>query len=215
MNWLELNRSPHAVHFYSSEDFLLDSLSLFVSNALEIGDSVIVIATQVHLDGLAEQLRARGVGTDTATKKGRYFAIEAFEGLAQLTPKDEPSKTRFDEFVRKFVLPLKAAAKGKPQRVAICGEIVALQWAKGKAEAAIELEHFWNELASQGSYSFRCFYPVASFSDSRQSELFMKLCSEHASVIPVDTLPAPTTAEDRVHTLAARVVEFERPRIRA
>src|SRR6202049_540109 len=77
MNWLELDRSPHAIQFYSGEGFLLDSLSRFVSTALEAGDSCFVFATQAHLEGVAERLKARGVRLDGATKKGRYITANA------------------------------------------------------------------------------------------------------------------------------------------
>jgi len=200
VNWLELDRSPHAVQFYSGDVFLLDSLARFVGTAFEAAESVCVLATQAHRDGLAERLKALGIDTDRSVKKGQYVTVDAFQALAQLTVDGKPAKTRFDEFVRKVVLPLKAAAESKPQRVAVCGEIVAMLWADGKAEAAIELEHFWNELAAQGCYCLRCFYPIASFSDPEQNELFMKLCTEHASVIP---------RESRLGHAAARVKQLE------
>src|ERR1700730_12623650 len=79
--WLELDRSPHAIQFYSGDGFLLDSLTRFVSTALEAGDSCFVLATEAHLDGLAERLKARGVDTDTAVKKGRYVTVNAFQVL--------------------------------------------------------------------------------------------------------------------------------------
>ena len=215
VNWLELDRSPHAVHFYSSEGFLVDSLSRFVGSALEAGDSSFVLATQVHLDEIAERLKALGVNVDMAVKKGRYLTFEAFQVMAQLTVEGKLNKTSFDEFVRGVVLPLKAAAEGKVQRVAACGEIVALLWAEGRAEVAIQLEHLWNELAKQGSFSFRCVYPIASFSDPRQSELFTKLCSEHANVIPAKSHSAPLAEEELLRNLAARVTQFETPSILA
>lgn len=213
VNWLELNRSPHAVHFYSSESFLVDSLSRFVGAALEAGDSSFVFATQAHLDGLAEQLKKAGVDTNKAIKKGRYLTFDASQALGQLTVAGKLDKKRFDDFVHRVVMPLKAAAESQPQHVAACGEIVALMWAEGRTEAAIELEHLWNELAKQGSYSFRCFYPVASFSDPRQSEMFVKLCSEHASVIPDESNPAPAaeSEQERLRRLSLRVTQFETP----
>jgi hypothetical protein len=199
-NWLQLDRSPHAVQFYSGDDFLLDSLARFVRTALEEGESACVIATQAHRDGLAERLKAQGVDTDRLGAKGRYITVDASQALVELTVDGKPNKARFNEFMRGVVLPLKAAAESKPQRVAVCGEIVAMLWADGKAEASIELERFWNELATQGCYCLRCFYPIASFSDPGQNELFIKLCAEHASVIP---------RESHLRNVAARVKEFE------
>jgi hypothetical protein len=187
VNWLELDRSPHAIQFYSGDGFLLDSLSQFVGTALQAGDSCFVLATQAHLNGLAERLKARGVDTDRAVKRRRYVTMDAFQVLARLMVEGKLDKTRFDDFFREVFLPLKAAAESKRRRVAVCGEVVALLWADGKAEAAIELERLWNELATQGSYCLRCFYRIASFSDPRQNELFLKLCAEHASVIPCES----------------------------
>ena len=198
VNWLELDRSPHAVHFYSSEGFLLDSLSRFVGTALEAGDSCLIFVSKAHLDGLAERLSARGVDTDKAAKKGRYVTLDNSPLLARVTVNGEPNKARFDEFVREVILPLKDAAEGR--QVAMCGELAPLLWAEGKPEAAIELEHFWNELTRQDRVRLRCFYPIASFSDSRHSELFLKLCAEHASAIP---------PESDFHNVGAQVEQFE------
>ncbi len=74
-NWLELDRSPHALQFYSGDGFLLDSLARFISTALEDRDSVFILATPAHLDGIAERLRAQGVDTNTAARKGRYVTV--------------------------------------------------------------------------------------------------------------------------------------------
>jgi len=185
-NWLELDRSPHALQFYSGDGFLLDSLARFISTALEDRDSVFILATPAHLDGIAERLRAQGVDTNTAARKGRYVTVDAFQVLAHLTVNGKLSKARFDEFIREVFLPLEAAAESKPKLVAVGGEVVSLLWAEGRAEAAIELEHFWNELAERVCCRLRCFYPIASFPDPGQNELFLKLCAEHTAVIPHD-----------------------------
>jgi hypothetical protein len=213
VNWLELDRSPHAVHFYSNEDFLVDSLSRFVGTALEAGDSSFVFATPEHLDGLAEQLKVQGVDAEGAAKKGRYRTFDAVQALTQLSVHGELSRSAFDEFVSGVVLPLKAAARGRPKRVAACGEIVALLWAEGKPDAAIALEHLWNELSKQGGFSFRCFYPVASFSDPGQTELFLKLCAEHASCIPDECRSAAVAEQEFLPSLNARVRQFETPMV--
>src|SRR5260370_42303538 len=89
-NWLELDRSPHAVHFYSREGFLLDSLSRFVGTALEAGDSCLVFARKAHLDGLPERLSARGVDTATAVTGGRDGTLADSQVLARLAVHGDP-----------------------------------------------------------------------------------------------------------------------------
>jgi hypothetical protein len=200
VNWLELDRSPHAIQFYSGDDFLLDSVSRFISTALEAGDSCFVLVSPEHLERLEERLKARKIDIKEAVKKRRYLAVDALQVLARLMVDDRLSKTRFDEFIREVLLPLKAAAESKRKRVAVCGEIVGLLWAEGKPKAAIDLERFWNELAERGSYCLRCFYPIASFSDPGLNELFLKLCAEHTHCIP---------RERRLRDIAARVEAIE------
>lgn len=200
VNWLQLDRSPHAIQFYSGDHFLLDSLSRFISTALQAGDSCFVLATEAHLNGLEARLKARGVDTNQAVNRRRYVTVDAVQVLARLMVDGKMDRSRFDDFIREVFLPLKAAAESERRRVAICGEVVALLWADGKAEAAIDLERFWNELATQGSYCLRCFYRIASFSDPGQNELFLKLCAEHATAIPCDS---------NLLNLAALVEQFE------
>ena len=196
-NWLELDRSPHALQFYSGNGPLLDSLVRFISTALEEGDSVFVLATPVHMDGIAERLRVQGVDTSTAAEKGRYVTVDAFEVLAHLTVNGKLSRVRFDEFIREVFMPLEVAAESQPKAVAVCGEVVSLLWADGKAQAAIELEHLWNELAERVCCRLRCFYPIAAFSDTGQNELFLKLCTEHAHVIPHQNHPRKVTSRHK------------------
>jgi len=107
------------------------------------------------------------------------------------------------------MLPLRAAAESERQLVAVFGELVGMLWANGEAETAIELEHLWNELSSQGSYCLRFMYPIASFSDPAQSELFMKLCAERAGTIPPDSHLASVAEQNPLGSLATRVRQFE------
>ena len=199
-NWLELDRSPHAIQFYSNDNFVLDSLGRFVRTALEAGDSCLVLATVVHLDGLAKRLKAQGVNTDTAVKKGRYVTIDVLQVLARITVNGNLDKILFNQFINDVAMPLKAAAESKPPRVAVGGEAVSVLWTEGKPEAAIELERLWNGVATDDSFFLRCFYPVLSFSDPVINELFLKLCAEHATVIP---------NERQLRNLGKSVEEFE------
>jgi DcmR-like sensory protein len=209
VNWLELDRSSHAVQFYSGENFLLDSGARFISTALGAGNSAMLISTQAHRDGIAERLKTLGVDADGAVRKGRYVTVDALQLLAQLVVDGQLSRTRFDEFLHQFMLPLRAAAESERQLVAVFGELVGMLWADGDPEAAIELEHFWNELSSQGSYCLRCLYPIASFSDPAQSELFTKLCAEHVGTIPPDSHLASAAEQNPLGNLATRVRQFE------
>jgi PAS domain S-box-containing protein len=52
----------------------------------------------------------------------------------------------------------------------------------GKAEEAISLEHFWNELAVPYSFSLLCAYPIMGFQSEKDLELFVRACAQHSRV---------------------------------
>lgn len=64
--------------------------------------------------------------------------------------------------------------------------MVALLWAEGKAEAAIQLEKLWNGIARTYSFSLRCAYPMQGFSKQEDPDLFQRVCDEHSHVFPED-----------------------------
>jgi hypothetical protein len=46
----------HVVQFYSEDRSLIETLGHFIGSALEAGDAAIVVATEAHRQGLAEEL---------------------------------------------------------------------------------------------------------------------------------------------------------------
>src|SRR5512133_1339210 len=56
----------HEVVFYCDDSQLLDRLTKFIGDALKIGHSGIVIATESHRNSLGPRLRAYGVDFDAA-----------------------------------------------------------------------------------------------------------------------------------------------------
>jgi len=62
--------------------------------------------------------------------------------------------------------------------------MVALLLAEGKSQAAIRLEHLWNELIKTQPVSLRCAYPLSGFFREEDRESFLRICAEHSSVLP-------------------------------
>jgi len=192
------NRSGHSVQFYTDGSYLIEEVSRFIGSALGAGDAAVVIATQAHQDELAQRLEARGVDVTLAGKQRRYVTLDAAETLAKLLVNDWPDGRRFAEVVGKAIERAQTTMRGKQRQVAAFGEMVALLWAEGKHEAALRLEQLWNDLARTHSFTLRCGYPMASFSEERHAELIHKVCAEHSHVIPAESYTSQVKEEERL-----------------
>src|SRR6202795_1684260 len=192
----------HAVQFYEEDRVLLDEVSLFVATALLAGDAAIVIASTPHRAGIARRLKARGVNLTEASESGRYVSLDAARTLSKITVGDLPDWTLFSNLVGAQIEGAKAAATSEQPAVAVFGEMVALQWAAHKAEAAVCLEKFWNELAKSHSFSLRCAYPIGSFDREEHGDSFLKICSEHSFVMPGESYSGLGSSEERLRNIA-------------
>jgi signal transduction histidine kinase len=201
-HWRDSEHGAHVVQFYSDDSFLLEGLSRFVGTALGAGDSSVVIATPGHLDGLASRLRARGLDSAKAARSGRYVLLDAAETLAKFMRHGQPDPELFVNTVGNVVARASAAAEGTNPRVAAFGEMVALLWAEGNADAAINLEHLWNDLARTHSFHLHCAYPLTGFHNEAHAEPFLKICYAHTAVIPGEDYTALPTEQERLRNIA-------------
>ena len=190
----------HSVQFYGEDSSLLDELSRFIGTALVGGDSAVVIATKAHREGLAQRLQSRGFDTATAVEQGRYVALDAAETMARFMRDGWPDAGLFTNVIGS-VLGQTAAVGEKTRRIAAFGEMVALLWAQGNAEAAVRLEQLWNDLARSYSLSLRCAYPISAFNREDHGDSFLKICGEHSQVIPVESYTALPSEEERFRSV--------------
>jgi signal transduction histidine kinase len=218
--WHDAEPAGHVVQFYSNDSFLFDALSRYIGTALGAGDSAVVIATPAHVDGLNQRLRARGLDIARFMRSGRYFVLDAAETLAKFMRHGQPDPELFVKTVGDLVARASSSAEGKCPRVAAFGEMVALLWADGNADAAIKLEQLWNDLAQTHSFSLRCAYPLAGFHDDTHAEPFLKICSEHSAVIPGESYTALGNDQERLRNIAqlqqkAQALETEKVLLQA
>jgi signal transduction histidine kinase len=190
----------HTVQFYGEDTSLLDELSRFIGAELVAGDAAVVIATKAHRDGLAQRLQSRGFDVARAVEQSRYIAVDAAEALTEFMRNGWPDADLFTEVIGSF-LGQAAAAGRKTGRIAAFGEMVALLWAQGNAEAAVRLEQLWNNLARTYPLSLRCAYPIADFNREGHGESFLKICAEHSHVIPVESYTALLNEEERFRSI--------------
>lgn len=196
-----LGSHGHSVQFYGDDAFLLDELSGFVGSALEAGDVGIIIATRAHRSGLARRLKLRGLNLSHAVKQGRYVALDATETLSKFMLDGRPDAERFANVVGSVIERATARGSAERPRVAAFGEMVALLWAEGKPEAAIELEELWNDLAHVHAFNLRCAYPMNLFPQAADSARIGQICATHLDVIPTESYTSLTTNGERLHEI--------------
>jgi len=157
----------HAVQFYETDDYLLQTLADYVAGAFAAGDAAIVVATDAHRSALAERLAGRGIDVERMAASAAYFALDAKELLARFTIDGSISPTRFADVVRSLVV--RARGEGSARQVRVFGEMVALLWAEGDRNGALVLEELWNELTRRMSFPLLCAYPASFFSTDAES----------------------------------------------
>ena len=178
----------HSVQFYTTDEFLVDDLGRFIGSALSQGSSAVVVSTEGHHENLLSKLRASGLDLPSIISEGRYQFFGAKEFLSHiLTEEGRLDRQRFLEKAGKAIARAAAASREENKRVVVFGEMVALLWSEGKAEAAIDLEKAWNSLGGTYRFALRCGYPMKQFSHSDDSVPFLKVCDEHSKVIPPGT----------------------------
>lgn len=173
----------HVVEFYETEAFLVDTVADFVGPGLHVGGAAVVVATAAHRYAFEQALRQSGIDVEHAVDAGRYLAFDAVQLLDRFMVDGAPDAGRFREIVGAVL----RRAGGDGRRVRVYGEMVALLWAAGDAEAATALEHLWNELAETHEFALLCAYPMSAFKDPAGAAAFSRVCGTHTTVIPSES----------------------------
>jgi signal transduction histidine kinase/ActR/RegA family two-component response regulator len=187
----------HFVQFYETDGFLLNSLSGFIGNAINSGDSAVVVATQPHRIGLDELLRAKGVDVATAKSRGRYISLDAAETLSKFMVDGAPQPGRFHDVMGNVI----ASVTDGGSRVKAFGEMVALLWAEDNHAGAIRLEELWNDLQKAHSFSLFCAYPMNGLGGQRFIEPTGSVCKVHSRVIPAESYVDLSDPEARLRAI--------------
>jgi PAS domain S-box-containing protein len=176
----------HTVQFYGEDGVLLHELNGYIGSALKAGSSAIIIATQAHIYNLARKLKRKGVNLATATGEGRYVALEATQVMSKFLVDSRPDPALFSQVIGEVISRAANASRDTHRRVVAFGEMVALLWAEGQCEAAIQLERLWNDLARSYSFSLHCAYPMQGFCREDLNSL-LKICTEHTAIVRDDS----------------------------
>ncbi len=192
--------SEHLVQFYEGRDFLLDEATRFLGGTSPGADSMLVIATPPHRDGIEERLLATGFDLEAARRTGRFQALDASETLARFMVGALPDRDLFFDVVGAALE--RASAAAPSGRVHAFGEMVALLWADGQREAVVRLEQLWNELGRAHPLTLLCGYPMGGFESEDHARAFADICGEHSRVAPGESFGALRDPQERLRAVA-------------
>ena len=114
-------------------------------------------------------------------EQGRYVSVDVAETLATFMVDDRPDTARFLKAANNLISAAKASS-GEHARVAACGECAPILWEQGKADAAVEVEQLWDEIAKSSNVDILCGYVLSSFQREQESHIYERICAEHSAV---------------------------------
>ena len=117
----------------------------------------------------------------------------------RLTRAGRLDRAAFDTQVRPAIL----AAGEASGPVRVYGEVVALLWAAGHVNAALELEGLWNELGREIPFSLFCGYPRELVQGSQHQGAVAEVCRLHTAVVGRPMAGSPATGAPATSSSAA------------
>src|SRR5687768_7437028 len=191
--------SDHFVQFYERDDFLINALGRFVVEGLTSEASILVIATPAHQASLDAHLASVGIDVGGLRENGRYMALDAAETLAKFMVEGAPDAELFQQHVGELVA--RHSAGGR--RLCAFGEMVALLWAGGETDAAIQLEELWNDLGTRQAFNLFCAYPMSGFANQASGWPFLHVCKAHSRVLPAESYSeSQLSTDERLRSIA-------------
>jgi hypothetical protein len=149
--------------------------------ALDTGQAVIVAAGGSRLRDIHQRLSA-GRDLDLAIRQGRYISLDEAEASGAILVDGWPDDALF--WTKGTALMLRAARASLVNAVpvAACGECCGSLARAGRLDAAIRLEHLWDELANTFNADMFCPYLMEVPGPGEQRDAFERISSVHSSV---------------------------------
>lgn len=173
----------HEIAFYQDDAALVDGFARVAEAALNVGNAVIIIATEPHRSVILQRLRAEAVDVETSFKQDSLIQLDPIEILSAVMVNNFPDPLRCSEMIRDLVTRASKGAKGEHARIAICGECAPTLLSEGNVEAAIRLEQLWDENTRNYNADTLCGYLWGAFPRQESTPIFKKICAQHSAVV--------------------------------
>ena len=170
----------HDVVFCSSDAVLVGAFSRFIAGELREGNAVVAVVTEAHAQRLQSTLEASRVDVALAIRQQRYIPLNVTELLAKAMVGGSPDPLRYLDAAGDLLMDVTRRATDHHVRVAACGEGTSMFWTRGHVDAAIQLEHLWDEIAKSRPMDILCAFPLAARDESVPA--VRRLCAEHTAV---------------------------------
>lgn len=168
----------HSVYFYDTEEAFMQRLIGVATSALNSGNGVLVIITPEHAEQLAQFLSPRLIRN--AHAMARLTIVDAAAVLEKCMANGVPDRDCFLQAIHGLVKEASIPADGAGGNLTVFAEMVAVHWARGQKEAALELERLWNEALAGGSFYLHCAYPKSHFAYAPDQSAITAICEHHS-----------------------------------
>jgi DNA-binding NarL/FixJ family response regulator len=175
----------HEVQFYPDDASFVTGFTRFIETALLEGKAVIVLAIPSHQKGLLQKLREDGVNIAAAIQEGRYIPSDVAETLATFMVNGRLDPVLFQNVTGDLIASAAKVVKGDTSLIAACGECAPTLLKQGRVDAAIQLEHLWNEVSKACGMDILCGYDVKDFQTEQENHVRDRVCAEHSAVLSV------------------------------
>jgi hypothetical protein len=182
--WGEMSPCDHLVHIYEEDEIFLDMLAGFVAEGIRAEETVVVVASQTHLNALTNLLESFLIKPHLLKAVGRYIPLNAEEALSKFMVNNWPDKILFEKFISDILV----KARKNNRRVRVFGEMVAVLWSHGLQDATIQLEQLWDDFCKKEDFCVFCAYPKKGFTDGVHNSI-MNLCNLHSHVVTTTVAP--------------------------
>ena len=152
---IEAPVNRHFAQLHRTTQGLTEAVGLFVETGLRRGNGVVSVATPAHTELLLQRLAQNGLDPEEFRRSGQLEILDAEAVLSRFMHGEKPDWTDFRLTVGTVLESVQAFGRNITRAY---GEMVNLLWQQGKAEAAIRLEEYWNELARLYPFSLFCSY---------------------------------------------------------
>jgi DNA-binding NarL/FixJ family response regulator len=172
----------HQAVFYSEDSLVFDQFVRVGKTALDAGKTFILVAQEPRRVDIRRHLEVLGVDVERAVGERRYLSFAVADAFAPFMVDDCIDEERFWKASISLVIRAAAAARCEPPGVVACGEACPVLLRSGKAEAAIRIEHLWDELARTFNVEVWCPYLTVGMQNEADGEVFRRISDEHSVV---------------------------------
>ena len=173
----------HVVHFYDEQEALVQSAAAFLAGGLLRGAPAVIIMAPTRIDSMKSKLREMGVDVQRASAAKQLVLLDSAVTVERLLVDGMPDELRFREVIGAQVASLMEI--WRPFQLLAFGDMVDILYTRGDADAAIELERLWDDLAHRLGFALYCAYDVNQFSNDKHRAAFDAICRHHDLIVPM------------------------------